>query len=255
MNNSSAIKVNSSIPSAEVCCLPLSHGSAIMVVIFACLPSSTHQALSSPMLEYTIAAYFGHCWLDRNNDLRAFGLGNNREKNLSTRVCAQSWTRLLAFSQPLLFLVVYASRGYQHRPPLSRHLPFSSRSDHEELWLENHAGYNVGCRFCIRHSSPALPEKNLLLSCSNVCHWLFIFLMFVCYLPILLTLVRERKRKGRLRAQSSTDVNLKVERRVALTLAIVIISLFSVSWFPLVDVFFHHRKISGWKLWSSIHVN
>ena len=45
------------------------------------------------------------------------------------------------------------------------------------------------------------------------------------------------KRKGRLGAQSSIDVNLKVERRVALTLAIVII-LFSVSWFPLVDVFF-----------------
>ena len=88
--------------------------------------------------------------------------------------------RLLAFSQPLLFLVVYASRGYQHRPPLTCHLPFSSRSDHEELWLENYAGTNVGCRFCIRHSSPALPEKNLLLSCSNVCHWLFIFLMFVC---------------------------------------------------------------------------
>ena len=79
-------------------------------------------------------------------------------------------------------------------------------------------------------------------------------LMFVCYLSILLTLVRERKRKGRLGAQSSIDVNLKVERRVALTLAIVII-LFSVSWFPLVDVFFHYRKISGWKLWSSIHVN
>ena len=70
-------------------------------------------------------------------------------------------------------------------------------------------------------------------------------LMFVCYLSILLTLVRERKRKGRLRAQSSINVNLKVERCVALTLAIVIISLFSVSWFPLVDVFFHHRKISG----------
>ena len=99
MNNSSAIKVNSSIPSAEVCCLPLSHGSAIMVVIFAWLHSSTHQALSSPMLEYTIAAYFGHCWLDRNNDLRAFGCGNSREKSLSTRVCAKSWTRLLAFSQ------------------------------------------------------------------------------------------------------------------------------------------------------------
>ena len=62
-------------------------------------------------------------------------------------------------------------------------------------------------------------------------------LMFVCYLSILLTLVRERKRKGRVGAQSSIDVNLKVERRVALTRAIVII-LFSVSWFPLVDVFF-----------------
>ena len=80
-------------------------------------------------------------------------------------------------------------------------------------------------------------------------------LMFVCYLSILLTLVRERKRKGRLRAQSSINVNLKVERRVALTLAIVIIS-FSVTWFPLIHVFFfHYRKISGWKLWSSIHVN
>ncbi|CAH3032144.1 unnamed protein product [Pocillopora meandrina] len=37
-------------------------------------------------------------------------------------------------------------------------------------------------------------------------------LMFVCYLLILLTLVRGRKRKGRLGAQSSIDVNLKVER-------------------------------------------
>ena len=45
------------------------------------------------------------------------------------------------------------------------------------------------------------------------------------------------KRKGRLGAQSSIDVNLKVERRVALTLAIVIIS-FSVTWFPLIHVFF-----------------
>ena len=57
------------------------------------------------------------------------------------------------------------------------------------------------------------------------------------HVPILLTLVRERKRKGRLGAQSSIDVNLKVERRVALTLAIVII-LFSVTWFPLIAVFF-----------------
>ena len=32
MNNSSVIKVNPSIPSAEVCCLSLYHGSAIMVV-------------------------------------------------------------------------------------------------------------------------------------------------------------------------------------------------------------------------------
>ena len=53
------------------------------------------------------------------------------------------------------------------------------------------------------------------------------------------------KRKGRLGAQSSIDINLKVEQRVALTLAIVIIS-FSVTWFPLIHVFFfHYRKISG----------
>ena len=95
-----------------------------------------------------------------------------------------------------------------------------------------------GLSFLLSPQFASSSQKNLLLSCSNVCHWLFIFLMFVCYLLILLTLVRERKRKGRLRAQSSIDVNLKVERRVALTLAIVIISLFSVSWFPLVDVFF-----------------
>ena len=31
----------------------------------------------------------------------------------------------------------------------------------------------MGCRFCIRHSSTVRPEKNLLLSCSNVCRWLF----------------------------------------------------------------------------------
>ena len=74
-------------------------------------------------------------------------------------------------------------------------------------------------------------------------------LMFVCYLSILLTLVRERKRKGRLGVQSSIDVNLKVERCVALTRAIVII-LFSVSWFPLVDVFFSLQE----NLWLKVMV-
>ena len=73
-------------------------------------------------------------------------------------------------------------------------------------------------------------------------------LMFVCYLSILLTLVRERKRKSA-RAQSSINVNLKVERRVALTLAIVII-LFSVSWFPLVDAFFSLQE----NLWLKVMV-
>ena len=112
MNNSSAIKVNSSIPSAEVCCLPLSPGSAIMVVIFACLHSSTHQALSSPILEYTIAAYFGHCWLDRNNDLRAFGRGNSREKSLSTRVCASLelvYSLLANFAVPRRLCILWLS--------------------------------------------------------------------------------------------------------------------------------------------------
>ena len=64
----------------------------------------------------------------------------------------------------------------------------------------------------------------------------------VSYASIVTFLVKERRRKKYLRsASSSIVVTSKVERRVALTLAIVI-GIFSACWFPLIIAFFATGK-------------
>ena len=66
-------------------------------------------------------------------------------------------------------------------------------------------------------------------------------LVIGCYLSIMIFLVKEKKRKGTLRAKPTVEVNSKVERRVAVTLAIVI-GVFTAFWFPMIVVFFASGK-------------
>ena len=66
-------------------------------------------------------------------------------------------------------------------------------------------------------------------------------LIIACYVSIVIFLVKERRRKRHLRARPTVEVNAKIERRVALTLAIVIV-IFSACWFPMIIVFFAAGK-------------
>ena len=66
-------------------------------------------------------------------------------------------------------------------------------------------------------------------------------LVIGCYLSIIVFLVKEKKRKGTLRAKPTVEANSKVERRVAVTLAIVI-GVFTAFWFPMIVVFFASGK-------------
>ena len=262
MNNSSVIKVNPSIHSAEVCCLSLYHGSAIMVVntliallgtfgnFLVCLAVLTKPRLrrcsNIPLLSLAIAdliitviceplvvAMVGKITF-LHECAPSLELGYSLLANLC---CSSSVMHLVAISMDRFLAVTFPLRHGRIMKNYGLKIMLAT------VWV-------VAFAFTIVRQ--LFPRKTYYL--AAVMFAVGYFLMFVCYLLILLTLVRGRKRKGRLGAQSSIDVNLKVERRVALTLAIVII-LFSVSWFPLVDVFFHYRKISGWKVWSSIHVN
>ena len=61
------------------------------------------------------------------------------------------------------------------------------------------------------------------------------------YVSIMVFLVKEKRRKSHLRARPSVEVNSKIERRVAFTLAIVI-GIFSACWFPMIIVFFAAGK-------------
>ena len=66
--------------------------------------------------------------------------------------------------------------------------------------------------------------------------------VFLSYLLIVISLVKHRKERNQLRAQSSSDTSKsRVEIRVASTLAIVIV-VFSISWFPLVATLFAAGK-------------
>ena len=63
-----------------------------------------------------------------------------------------------------------------------------------------------------------------------------------CYLSIMVSLVKEKKRKLTFREKpSSVSLNSKVQRRVALTVAIVI-GVFTASWIPVIVVFFASGK-------------
>lgn len=66
-------------------------------------------------------------------------------------------------------------------------------------------------------------------------------LIIVSYVSIVIFLVKEKKRKQKLRARPSVEVNSKIERRVAGTLAIVI-GVFTVCWLPMIVVFFSAGK-------------
>ena len=67
-------------------------------------------------------------------------------------------------------------------------------------------------------------------------------LVIGCYASIMIFLIKEKKRKSvTLRGKPSVVVNSKVERRVALTLAIVI-GVFTAFWLPMIVVFFASGK-------------
>ncbi|XP_078368337.1 adenosine receptor A2a-like [Oculina patagonica] len=66
-------------------------------------------------------------------------------------------------------------------------------------------------------------------------------LIIATYASIVIFLFREKRRKNKLRAQPTVEVNTKIERRVAFTLAIVI-GVFSTCWFPMIIVFFAAGK-------------
>ncbi|XP_078365070.1 adenosine receptor A2a-like [Oculina patagonica] len=66
-------------------------------------------------------------------------------------------------------------------------------------------------------------------------------LIIASYASIVISLVREKQRKNKLRARPTVEVNSKIERRVAFTLAIVIV-VFSACWFPMIIVFFAAGK-------------
>ena len=62
-------------------------------------------------------------------------------------------------------------------------------------------------------------------------------LVIVCYASIMIFLIKERKKKNiTLRGKTSVVVNTKIERRVALTLAIVI-GVFTAFWLPMIVTF------------------
>ena len=60
--------------------------------------------------------------------------------------------------------------------------------------------------------------------------------VFVSYFLIVISLIQQRKKIGRMNASSPKDINLRREVRIAFTCAIVII-VFTACWFPLVIVF------------------
>ena len=67
-------------------------------------------------------------------------------------------------------------------------------------------------------------------------------LVIGCYLSIMVFLVKEKKRRGTLRAKPTVVVkSAKVERRVAVTLAIVT-GVFTAFWFPMIVVFYPSGK-------------
>ena len=67
-------------------------------------------------------------------------------------------------------------------------------------------------------------------------------LVIGCYLSIMVFLVKENRRRGTLRAKPTVVVkSAKVERRVAVTLAIVI-GVFTAFWFPMIAVFYPSGK-------------
>ena len=245
MNNSSVIKVNPPISSAEVCCLSLYHGSAIMVVntliallgtfgnFLVCIAVLTKPRLrrcsNIPLLSLAIAdliitviceplvvAMVGKITF-LHECAPSLELGYSLLANLC---CSSSIMHLVAISMDRFLAVTFPLRHGRIMKNYGLKIMLVA------VWVVAFAFATVRQLF---------PKKTYYL--AAVMFAVGYFLMFVCYLLILLTLVRGRKRKGRVGAQSSIDVNLKVERRVALTLAIVII-LFSVTWFPLIAVFF-----------------
>ena len=66
-------------------------------------------------------------------------------------------------------------------------------------------------------------------------------LISVCYLSIMVFLVKEKKRRGTLRAKPTVVVKSMVERRVAVTFAIAI-GVFTASWLPMIVVFYTSGK-------------
>ena len=76
-----------------------------------------------------------------------------------------------------------------------------------------------------------------------------VFVMFVltysliigCYASIMIFLIKEKKTNLAVRGKTSVVVNNKIERQVALTLAIVI-GVFTAFWLPMIVVFFGSGK-------------
>lgn len=67
-------------------------------------------------------------------------------------------------------------------------------------------------------------------------------LVIGCYASIMVFLIKERKKKNlTLKGKTSVVVNTKIERRVAVTLAIVI-GVFTAFWLPMIIVFFGSGK-------------
>ena len=262
MNNSSVIKVNLSIPSAEVCCLSLYHGSAIMVVntLIALLGTfgnflvckavlakpRLRRCSNIPLLSLAIAdliitvicetlvvAMVGKITF-LHECAPSLELGYSLLANLC---CSSSLMHLVAISMDRFLAVTF---------------PLRHGRIMKNYGLKNHAGGSVGCRFCIRHSSTALPEKNLLLSCSNVCRWLFphvrLLLVDIAYFG------QGKETKGP--CGSAIIHWCQFESRTACCTNTGNCDHFVFCHLVSVDCcFFHHRKISGWKLWSSIHVD
>ncbi|XP_022779640.1 histamine H2 receptor-like [Stylophora pistillata] len=249
MNKSSAIKAHSSIFSGEDCFLPLSHGIALMVVdilialfgtfgnFLVCIAILTNPRLrrgsNIPLLSLAIAdlivtmtceplvvAIVGKRTLQHECTPvleRAYSL----TANLS---CSSSLMHLVAISTDRVLAVIIPLR---HRRIM---MNYGLKIMLTVVWIVAFA------YAAIRHLFP--DKTHYLTVVMFACGY---SIKSVCYSFILLTLVRVRKRNSHLRAQSSVDINFKIERRIAGTLAIVII-MFSITWFPLIIVFYTTGK-------------
>lgn len=183
MNNSSVIKVNPSIPSAEVCCLSLYHGSAIMVVntliallgtfgnFLVCIAVLTKPRLrrcsNIPLLSLAIAdliitviceplvvAMVGKITF-LHECAPSLELGYSLLANLC---CSSSLMHLVAISMDRFLAVTFPLRHGRIMKNYGLKIMLAT------VWV-------VAFAFAIVRQ--LFPKKNLLLSCSNVCRWLF----------------------------------------------------------------------------------